>query len=77
MEAILSVFSFIFIGLIVAAALTIGFSLLVWFTLLGIVISVYLIGRQYWMRWQFLRHNRETTKVIEGVFTEVNDHTKP
>ncbi len=82
MEFVLSVFSFIFIGLIVIAAFTIGFSLLIWFTLLGVVITVYLVGRQYWMRWQFLRQNRDEpasgrTQVIEGVFTEITDNTKP
>jgi len=73
MEVILSAISFVFVGLIVVAAFTIGFSLLLWFTMLGILISCIFLARQYWLRWKFLRNNKADTKIIEGVYTEITD----
>ena len=74
MDFILSILSFVFVGLIVVAALTIGFSLLLWFTAIGVVISLIIIARQYWYRWKFLRNHQESTKIIEGVYKEITDH---
>ena len=74
MEVILSVISFIFVGLIVVAAFTIGFSLLLWFTMLGILISCVFMARQYWLRWKFLRNNKADTTIIEGTYTEIIDN---
>lgn len=71
MDFILSAISFVFIGLIVAAALTVGLSLLVWFSLMGMVIFIYFLCRQYYLRWKFLRQHRED--VIEGVYIDVSD----
>lgn len=74
MDFILSAVSFIFLGLIVVAAFTIGFSLLLWFTALGVIISLVIIGRQYLRRWRFLRNHQESTKIIEGTYKEITDH---
>lgn len=77
MEFIFSAISFVFLGLIVVAAFTIGFTLLLWFTALGVLISIVIIVRSRWLRWQFMRNNRENNKIIEGVFKEIHDNHNP
>jgi membrane protein implicated in regulation of membrane protease activity len=73
MEIVFNIISFIFVGLIIAAALTIGFSLLLWLMAISVVATLVFILRQYYFRWRFLRENKQTTDIIEGVYTEVID----
>ncbi len=77
MDFVLSAITFIFVALILALAITIGFSLLLWFLAFGIMFSIILIIRQRWARWQFLRENDPDNGIIEGSYTEITDQHNP
>ncbi|MBY0407376.1 MAG: hypothetical protein K2Q01_06755 [Rickettsiales bacterium] len=82
MELIFHIILFIFVGLILAFAITLGFSLLLWCAALGLLMTIIFTIRQRLQRWRFLKENADdrptaTIKVIEGSYTEVTDHRQP
>lgn len=76
MEFILSVLSVIFVGLIIFAALTIGLSLLMWFFAIGLVFSLILAIKRWWMRRDFVRRSDASMQhadIIEGSYQDVTE----
>jgi hypothetical protein len=75
MEVLFTILTVIFVALILAAALTIGFSLLVWCIITAIAVSMFLMLRERWRRFMFVRRSArpESTKVIEGEYKDITD----
>lgn len=77
MDIFFGILTFAFVALLVMAAITIGVSLLVWFMLLGAVLSLYMAVRRRWLRWQFVREAESRMHIIEGDFKDLTDHHTP
>ncbi|NBO19017.1 MAG: hypothetical protein EBV03_07305 [Proteobacteria bacterium] len=77
MDIIFGAVTFVFVALVIITAITIGMSLLVWFMLVGAMLSLYVAVRRRWMRWQFIREAESTTQIIEGDFKDLTDHHTP
>jgi hypothetical protein len=67
----------IFIGLVVFAALTFGFMLLVWFAAFAVTISLLIMLRSWIRRWLFLYWSRDRTPpqppVIDAEYRDISD----
>jgi len=75
MEIIASIFSVIFIGLVLATALTLGMALFLWIIGIGVVMAVLIMLRETWRRWWFV-HNAskpEPPRVIEGEYKDISE----
>jgi membrane protein implicated in regulation of membrane protease activity len=75
MDFILTVITFIFVALILALAVTVGFWLLMWCIAVGLLFTIIIKLRQQWLRWRFVKNAEPATPdVIEGVFRDITDH---
>jgi hypothetical protein len=78
MDIIFSVLSAIFIALVLAAAVTFGFIILVWIIAAALALAVLVSLRNLWRRWWFL-HNSAPPRpsrrpdVIEGDYKDITD----
>jgi hypothetical protein len=78
MDIIFGLLTFVFVALLIMAAITIGVSLLMWFMLVGAMLSLYVAVRRRWMRWQFVRGSESSNvQIIEGDFKDLTDHHTP
>jgi len=59
MEFIGHILLAIFVALIVLAALTFGFVLLIWFVAFAVAVSAIVMLRAWWRRWWFLYSSRD------------------
>jgi|GEM_PF-4566546 len=83
MDILFSAISVIFIALIVAAAVTFGFIILVWVMVAAFVFSLLMYVRTMWRRWRFVHGNappkqprsRQAPKIIDAEYTDVSDIT--
>ncbi len=81
MEFIGSVFTVIFVAILIGAALTLGATLLLAIIGASILMTLFFLLRGYWLRWRFLRyakkredeatHTRVT--IIETDYEDVTD----
>lgn len=79
MDFLLSFLTVVFVALLIAAALTFGFVLIVWFAAAATLIALYVLIRQWWERWRFLRANKgqgDQTNVIDVHYTEISSDRK-
>jgi hypothetical protein len=76
MDFLFSALAVLFVALLVAAAVTFGFVLLVWFVALAVLIGASVFLREWWRRWYFLRHaapREESSQVIEAEYKDITD----
>ena len=75
MEFLSSALFVLFLALMIAAAVTFGFALLVWFVAVAMLLGTAMLLRQWWWRWRFLRSARkqEPPGVIEGEYKDISD----
>ena len=74
MEFLLSLFTVLFVALILATALTFGFALLLWIMVAAAVLTVAIFLRQLFLRWKFVRGATPTPPdVIEGEWRDISD----
>lgn len=74
METIASILTVIFVGLLVAGALTFGFALLIWFGLFAAIVTALVMMKHLWYRWRFMRTNGQQEpdiQIIEVDYEEV------
>ena len=83
MYILFSAVSIIFIGLIIAAALTFGFVILLWIFVALMVFTILTFLRDLWRRWWFVHNNappkqnppQKAPQIIEAEYTDISDHT--
>lgn len=79
MEAIASVLTVIFVGLLVAGALTFGFALLIWFGLFAAVITGLVMLKHLFYRWRFMQNNEmppeAEMQIIEVDYEDVSSES--
>lgn len=76
MEIIGTIISVIFIGLILAFAFTVGFTLILWIIGVSVVLTVLVMLREVWRRWWFVRSHPirdEPPRIIEGEYRDISD----
>jgi len=76
MELIATVFSVLFIGLILATALTFSVALLIWFIGIAVLITVVVLLRDVFRRWRFIHNASRPDKpprIIEGDYKDISE----
>lgn len=80
METIVSFLTIILVVLLVGAALTFGFALLIWFGIFAAMITILMMLKQLWYRWRFMRTGgappEPETKIIEVDYEEISKPDK-
>ena len=64
MEVISSIFTLLFIVIVLIAAFTFGFALLAWFFVLAMIITGLVVLKQLWFRFNFTRRKPPPDDVI-------------
>jgi membrane protein implicated in regulation of membrane protease activity len=75
METIASILTVIFVGLLVAGALTFGFALLIWFGLFAAIVTALVMLKHLWYRWRFMQTSgRQETdvQIIEVDYEDIS-----
>lgn len=73
MELIFSILTFVFVALLIAGAVTIGFSLLVWCLVAGAVLSLVFAIQRRVSYWRFVRESENEAQIIEGEYKDLTD----
>jgi membrane protein implicated in regulation of membrane protease activity len=79
MDIVLSLFSIIFIAMLLTVAVTFGFAILTFFVAIALVTALLITGREVWRRWRFVRNAnqpQERTHVIEGEYEVITHEEK-
>ncbi len=72
MDFLLSALTVLFVALLLAAAVTFGFVLLVWFLAVAFVIAAGVLIREWWRRWRFVRNaEQRPPKVIDAEYKDI------
>ena len=75
MEFIFSLFSVVFIALIVGCALFFGFVILMWVMAGAVAFAVFIYLREVVRRWMFLRNaTPRSSDIIEVEYTDITDN---
>lgn len=76
METIITILTVVLVAMLVAATLTFGFALLIWFVLFAAIVTFFVMVRQLWYRWRFLHtsgHDPEPEiKIIEVEYEDLS-----
>ena len=77
MDFVLTVIMVIFIGMLLAAAFTFGFTLLMIIIAPAGVMTLLTVGRELYRRWRFVRSatnwQEKPPPMIEGEFTDISE----
>lgn len=77
MDALGTILTAIFVALIIAAALTFGFTILIFFMCVALLTLVLVGIREFWYRWRFVsratRQEKETHGVIEADYKDITN----
>lgn len=79
MDAFFSILGIIFVTLLIAAALTFGITIILFFLGVAFLTAFLIMLREYWYRWRFVhrasKHEKEAQGVIEADYTDIT-HSK-
>lgn len=74
METVFTIITVIFVALILAAAFTIGVSLLIWTIITAILLAAFYMLRERWRRFIFVYRARPpANNIIEGEYRDITD----
>ena len=77
MEFVAAFFTVVFVAIIIGTALTFSFALFVVFVVIAVLISAWVLLRQYWIRWRFIKsdqRNQQSSKIIDAEYREITDN---
>lgn len=79
MEFFFNLLTFLFVAMVIVVAVTIGVSLLLWFAVLGVALSIFMALRRRWERWQFEKESDAAMSgtIIDVQFEELKDRYNP
>lgn len=73
MDFVASFFTVLFVGLLLFVAFTLGFFLLTWVMAATIVFMLFLMIREAFRRWRFLRDAEPRNTIIEVEYRDISE----